>query len=158
MDLSFGMTRLGHRLLGSHHVDESHLAHQILKRRGAGVMLDVGAAFGESLVPFASDGWQVHAFEPDPANLARLRAAFGSVRDVTIVPKAVADEPGQLTLYSSEQSPGISSLTPFTEHHKPAGTVEVRDARRLHAGGGDHSCRLLEGRCRRLRAPRAEGL
>ncbi len=30
-----------------------------------GVMVDVGAHFGESLQPFAKRGWRIVAFEPD---------------------------------------------------------------------------------------------
>ena len=38
----------------------------------SGVIVDVGSHFGESFAPYLALGWQVLAFEPDPANRARL--------------------------------------------------------------------------------------
>lgn len=98
--------------------------HAALKRH-RGVMLDVGAHYGGSLAPFASDGWEVHAFEPDPSNRAHLEARFGGYRNVTIVPKAVSDQANELPLFSSDESSGVSSLVPFTAGHKPTASVEV---------------------------------
>jgi FkbM family methyltransferase len=113
------------KVFGAYGVDESHIAYQILRGGSPGVMLDVGAAFGVSLAPFADDGWTVHAFEPDPHNFAVLAASYGSRANVTLVPKAVSDRRASLTLYTSDESPGVSSLTPFTDKHSPAATVEV---------------------------------
>jgi FkbM family methyltransferase len=88
-------------------------------------MLDVGAHHGASLAPFADDGWEIHAFEPDPANRAQLQSAFGSRPNVTIVPAAVSDEAGEMTLYTSEVSTGVSSLAAFTGDHRPTCRVPV---------------------------------
>ena len=88
-------------------------------------MLDVGAHYGDSLAAFARDGWSIHAFEPDPANRRELESAFGGRPNVKIVPKAVSDAPGELSLYTSDESSGISSLAPFTPGHAFAATVEV---------------------------------
>jgi FkbM family methyltransferase len=105
-------------------VDETGIAFQLLNADGH-VMLDVGAHHGWSLAPFAERGWEVHAFEPDPDNRAVLSDKYGNVSNVTIVPAAVSDQAGSLTLYTSEESAGISSLAPFTESHEAATTVDV---------------------------------
>jgi FkbM family methyltransferase len=117
--------QVGRKILGSYGIDESHMVHHMLRRDDAGVMVDVGAAFGVSLAPFADDGWTVHAFEPDPENFATLEANYGPKANVTIVPKAVSDQRNSLTLYTSDESPGVSSLAPFTENHRPSATIDV---------------------------------
>lgn len=129
--------RLGRRLLGPAQINESYIAHAALKlKKRRGVMLDVGAHYGSSLAPFASDGWSIHAFEPDPANCAELEAAFGQRPNVTIVPKGVSDEPGKRPLFTSGESSGISTLAPFTEGHRLAATVEVITLRDYMAEAG----------------------
>jgi FkbM family methyltransferase len=116
--------RTAKRILGPSQIDESGIAHAVLRDR-RGTMLDVGAHYGHSLAPFASDGWTVHAFEPDPRNRAELEKAFGDVENVTIVPKGVADRPGTLPLFTSPESSGISSFAPFTTGHSAAASVET---------------------------------
>jgi FkbM family methyltransferase len=101
-----------------------------------GVMLDVGAHYGDSLAPFAKAGWTVHAFEPDPTNLAKLVEGHEGETGVTIVPKGVSSEPGSLPLYTSEESAGISSLAPFTPGHKATSTVEIVTLRDYVAEAG----------------------
>ena len=88
-------------------------------------MLDIGAHHGTSLAPFAADGWTIHAFEPDPANRAALEAAFGEHANVIVVPAAVSDEAGEMPLFTSELSTGISSLAAFTPTHTRFTTVPV---------------------------------
>lgn len=88
-------------------------------------MFDIGAHFGSTLLPFAHAGWQVHAFEPDPSNRERLREATRGLDNVAIVPAAVSDEPGSLSLYRSEVSTGISALAPFHESHRAEVVVDV---------------------------------
>jgi FkbM family methyltransferase len=105
-------------------IDETRIAYQFLKPDGR-VMLDVGAHHGWSLEPFAKHGWEVYAFEPDPANRAVLSAKYSPMHTVTIVPVAVSDRPGSLTLYASKESTGISSLAPFTPGHEATATVNV---------------------------------
>jgi len=118
------MKRLAKWVVGPAQINESYIAHAMLRPR-QGLMLDVGAHFGSHLAPFADDGWSVHAFEPDPGNRAELSAAFGRYPNVTIVPKGVSDRPGEVPLFASEESTGISSFTPFTEGHEAIATVEV---------------------------------
>ncbi|MEJ7783663.1 MAG: FkbM family methyltransferase [Solirubrobacteraceae bacterium] len=88
-------------------------------------MLDVGAHYGSSLAPFADDGWSVHAFEPDPDNRARLEYAVGNDPNVTIVPMAVSNASGEMQLFTSDLSTGVSSLAPFTATHRPSVQVPV---------------------------------
>lgn len=129
--------QIARRALGPAQINESYIARAALNtKRRRGVMLDVGAHYGSSLAPFARDGWSIHAFEPDPANRAELRAAFGRRPNVTIVPKGVSDEPGRKTLFTSGESSGISSLAPFTEGHESDATVDVITLRDYMAEAG----------------------
>lgn len=111
-------------MLSGAQMDEVGIVHAALGVR-KGVMLDVGAHHGSSLAEFARDGWQIHAFEPDRANRATLDERFGRHPNVTVVPKAVSDRPGTLNLYTSAESSGVSSLTPFTPDHRMSELVEV---------------------------------
>jgi FkbM family methyltransferase len=105
-------------------LDESVIVYQALGIHD-GLMLDVGAHYGYSLRPFAEHGWTVHAFEPDPANRAHLVMNYDDNERVTIVPVAVGDEPRTMTLYTSHESTGVSSLLAFTRHHEATATVDV---------------------------------
>ena len=107
-------------------VDEVAITRALLlQARSRGVMLDVGACHGATAIPFATEGWDVHAFEPDSTNREGLEAAVVDIPLVTIVPKAVADHPGTLPPYRSDESVGILSLAPFTDSHSAAHVVEV---------------------------------
>jgi FkbM family methyltransferase len=105
-------------------LDESVIVYQALGIRD-GLMLDVGAHYGYSLMPFAERGWTVHAFEPDPANRAHLVENHGGKGRVTVVPVAVGDETRTMTLYTSHESTGVSSLVAFTRRHEATATVDV---------------------------------
>lgn len=131
-------------MVGPLHVDESYLVFRSFSRHERGVMLDVGAHYGSSLAPFAGRGWDVHAFEPDPANREQLAARFGATPNVRIVAKAVADEPGELPLYTSPESTGISSLAPFHESHEPSGVVPVTTLAGYIAEAGVESVDFLK--------------
>lgn len=88
-------------------------------------MIDVGAHVGTSALPFARSGWTVHAFEPDPHNRTELMARASGLANLIVVPAAVSNQPGRLTLYCSDVSSGISSLSAFHESHRPTGDVDV---------------------------------
>jgi FkbM family methyltransferase len=88
-------------------------------------MVDVGAHHGDTMLPFARDGWRVHAFEPDPVNRSYLERSVEGFDNVTVIPDAVSDVRGQATIYASDQSSGISSLSPFTERHEARAVVNV---------------------------------
>lgn len=109
--------------------DEVRLVSEALARqRGrAGMMLDVGGHHGESLEEFAEHGWQVHCFEPNPANhshIARRIAGIGG--KVTVFQVAVSNmSKSGLTFYLSDESSGISSLHAFHHTHKKAFDVDA---------------------------------
>lgn len=106
-------------------MDESLVVHRLLGDAPGQVMVDAGAHYGTTLASFAETGWEIHAFEPDPVNREQLLAAVRSRPNVRVVGKGLADRPGRLTLYRSNESSGISAFHPFTSGHRPAGTVDV---------------------------------
>lgn len=91
-----------------------------------GVMIDVGAHRGGSLLRFARRGWRVIAFEPDPDNRQHLLSKLGDLPEVTVDPRAVgAREERVAPFYASEASSGISSLAAFHPSHREICTLEV---------------------------------
>lgn len=118
--------RLISAALGPGTIDESELLVRLNRGARPGTMFEVGAHTGDSsLLTFASRGWQIHAFEPDPSNRAALQARTSQFSNVIVVPKAVGDQAGTATLFTSTESTGISSLTSFTEGHVASVQVEV---------------------------------
>lgn len=94
--------------------------------RRAGVLFEVGSHQGDdTFLNFARRGWEIHAFEPDPTNRARLIERVAGMSNVTVVPVAVSNEAGKMQLFTSEESTGISSLAPFTDGHRPSVEVDV---------------------------------
>lgn len=90
-----------------------------------GIMVDVGAHFGESFAPYVDLGWKVLAFEPDRDNRAKLlqNTPLGSV---SIYDCAVADrEEDGVPFFASPESDGISGLSAFRETHKEVNRVRV---------------------------------
>ena len=89
------------------------------------LMLDVGAHFGESLKPFKDYGWRILAFEPDPD--PRKKEALRKFESDRVAFKwmAVSDEEGELPIYASDVSTGITSLMKFHESHRVVGHVPV---------------------------------
>ena len=93
--------------------------------RGQGVMIDVGARHGESLMACQCRGWRIIAFEPDPANRAVL-ADKVDPRFVEIVPMAVSDHDAAAEpFFASPESDGVSSLTAFLASHREVARVPV---------------------------------
>jgi FkbM family methyltransferase len=90
-----------------------------------GVIVDVGAHFGESFAPYLALGWEVLAFEPDPANRAKLRqnTATGAIK---LYDCAVADrEEEGVPFFASPESDGISGLSAFRETHREVNRVRL---------------------------------
>lgn len=109
--------------------EESHAVHQAFRSAGysRGVMVDVGAHFGGSLRPFANDGWEVHAFEPDPSNRAHLLKHKGPDWNLTITDRAISLEDDEtLSFFQSAESTGVSTLHPFLDSHESTLTVTTR--------------------------------
>lgn len=116
---------------GKASIDESQVIYNAFQSLDVGdremVMVDVGAHFGGSLRPFATAGWKVHAFEPDPDNRSRLLGSFGDHDSVTINDTAVTPIDGDtLRFFQSAESTGVSTLSPFLDSHTAAHTVHTR--------------------------------
>ncbi len=102
-------------------MNESRYCFNLFKKKGT--MIDVGAHWGTSLLPFVESGWKIFAFEPDPSNRKELKRRF---KDIFIDARAVSNKVAtNITLYKSQQSTGISSLSPFHESHYAAIGVDV---------------------------------
>lgn len=100
-------------------------------------MVDVGAHVGGSLAHFMRRGWQIFAFEPDPTNRQKLSAFVRGNGNVVISDRAVSDVADQeVTLYSSQVSTGISTLSPFHESHRPEAVVRTTTLRDIVAQNG----------------------
>lgn len=106
-------------------VDEVEIVHEILKDK-KGLMIDVGAHFGTSLDSFMKDGWEIHAFEPDPKNRRKLLERIKGKSNVKLSTEAVTNQSGlELSFYSSEVSTGISGLSSFHASHKEVAKVHT---------------------------------
>jgi FkbM family methyltransferase len=116
------------RIRGPSSFSEIEVIHQLLIRdtRDHGIMIDVGAQFGESLRPFRLFNWRVLAFEPDPDPRKRASLAAEEDERVTVVPLAVSDrEQKDIPFFTSEESTGISSLSAFRSSHCHTARVSV---------------------------------
>lgn len=111
----------------SYRPDEIGIAFDLLQLPGyKGVMIDVGAHHGDSLLPFANAGWQVFAFEPDHVNRTRLIEQTGIFPNVHVDARAVSDRSEQgRAFFRSVESDGVSSLKAFLSTHEQAGLVDV---------------------------------
>jgi len=110
------------------HLDEMTVLHQWIGHL-PGLIVDVGACQGSSLISFLKSGWRGIAFEPDPKNRELLvnnvsHAAPGA--QVRFDGRAVSNQRlDAVPFYVSDQSQGIGSLSAFHESHKPGLVVET---------------------------------
>ncbi|PCJ64944.1 MAG: hypothetical protein COA58_11780 [Bacteroidetes bacterium] len=97
--------------------------------KSGGVMLDVGAMFGECSLPFLLHGnWKVHAFEPDKDSIKteKLISLTGRFSDFKLHNLAVTSESGNfIDFFISPESKGISSTLNFTPQHQKSDTVKT---------------------------------
>jgi FkbM family methyltransferase len=104
-----------------------------------GVMLDVGAHFGESFVKYLNDGWKVYAFEPDPNPLKIKELNALKSDNLRIYDMAISNQSNKIMpFYSSDESTGISSLSAFTSGHKlikNVKTITIKDFVELESVG-----------------------
>jgi FkbM family methyltransferase len=112
-------------------VSETDLAHQVLSRHfPSGVMVDVGAHHGSALHPFAADGWQVIAFEPDDRNRSILQQHHGGNPRISIDPRGLSDEVREgVAFFTSNISTGISGLSAFHQSHKESQRIDITTLR-----------------------------
>ena len=111
-------------------VDELFVIYDFfVKNHTSGIMFDVGVHFGESSIPFLRSGWEVYGFEPDKNNFEiverNISENISEKSKFHLFDFALADKPGKLNFYKSEESSGISSLLNFQDSHKSAYTVKV---------------------------------
>ena len=66
-----------------------------------GILIDIGAHYGLSMLPYASRGWQVFAFEPLRSNVAVLRAniRLNSLKSVHVVHAAASRQRGSSVIH-----------------------------------------------------------
>lgn len=104
---------------------EIRIAYNILNAgRQPGLMIDVGAHYGESLYMFADSGWKVHAFEPDPDNLQELELRVAHNKNVIINSSAISNKNEEaVDFFKHETSTGASGLLAFQSKHVLAGKV-----------------------------------
>jgi FkbM family methyltransferase len=94
-------------------------------RKRKGVMIDVGAHYGESFAPYADRGWKIFAFEPDAENRARLKQSV-KLDKVALFDCALSDhEEESVPFFASQESSGISSLSAFRDTHKETNRVHL---------------------------------
>ena len=107
--------------------DENEIIFEVLEDTSAiGIMCDVGAHHGYSLIPFAKAGWQVFAFEPDSENRALLLKNTSMLPTVSVDNRAVSDEVIEsASFFTSNVSSGISTLSAFLPSHETTYTVST---------------------------------
>ena len=81
--------------------------------RPGDVVVDCGANQGDVTGPLAETGAEVHAFEPDPYNLAKLQARFAGVANVHLHAAAVGVAAGSVRLMRAanwDANPDLASV------------------------------------------------
>jgi FkbM family methyltransferase len=75
-------------------------------------MLDVGACFGQMAIPFLSQGWEVHLFEPDPESCAVLERNVSPFGDkARVVATAVSNGDARTISFHKSRTRGLSGLS-----------------------------------------------
>lgn len=107
--------------------DENKIIFDVFQSSAyTGVMCDVGAHHGYSLIPFAKAGWQVFAFEPDPVNRSHLLENSRIYPTVQVDDRAVSDKVEEsIPFFTSKESSGVSSLSAFLPSHESSYTVST---------------------------------
>lgn len=75
------------------------------------LVFDIGACYGARTRVFLKLGAKVVAVEPSKACLKRLEREFANNKNVSLVPKAVADKKGHAKLSICEEEPAISTMS-----------------------------------------------
>ena len=94
------------------------------------LLVDVGAHYGDTALPYLAAGWSAVLLEPDSRNYAVLEKRMRGRQSVHLVGRAAHERPGlELPWYSSPESSGISGFSPFHESHERATTVVTTTVR-----------------------------
>ncbi len=86
---------------------------------------DLGAHLGDKTEIFLKLGGRVIAVEPNPMCLETLRWRYGKNSKVTIVPKAISDQPGTATLHFGRSAAMASLREDWSDGKREAPPVEV---------------------------------
>ncbi len=75
--------------------------------------IDVGGNVGDYTAELRRQNsiLEIHAFEPSATNIERLKSRFASDTLFTLVPFALSDSTGSMTLFSDQPGSGMGSLT-----------------------------------------------
>lgn len=75
------------------------------------VGFDIGAHAGSRLRVWRGLGAAVVAVEPQPAFFRLLQWLYGRSADITLLPVAIGDQPGEATMYISSRTPTVTTLS-----------------------------------------------
>jgi FkbM family methyltransferase len=99
-------------------LDESKVIISLLPPARHGIIIDVGAHFGDSSKKYAEKGYTCHAFEPDPVNREKLLKNTINL-PIYVDARAISNTISvNQPFYRSPESTGISSLTSFRKTHR----------------------------------------
>lgn len=115
-------------ILNRYSKDEIHYVLRYFKSATGpnNIMIDVGAHYGSSLIPFANKKWTIYAFEPNQDNKKTLLKRISKYKNIIVDPRAVSSESDKvLPFYTSKVSSGISGLSCFHESHIKKGEVNT---------------------------------
>lgn len=119
------------------------------------LVVDVGANIGYFTCLAASlvgPSGRVLAFEPDPANIARLESnlALNGLANVTIVPQPASDRPGEVTFFLNSDSSGGNALWDPARFPGNRQSAQERKPQTLQATTLDAEIARLGGRLPKL--------
>jgi FkbM family methyltransferase len=95
------------------------------KKKNHGTMIDVGVQYGQSSHLFLKLDWDVYGFEPDKENSRNIPVAIRDNTRFSLYDIAISDKPGLSTIYTSQESSGISSLLNFHQSHVASDSVQT---------------------------------
>ncbi len=119
------MDRNGERWL----LRELLLAHRAGGARRPFIVVDGGVNRGEysrcvlRLAREIGVAVEIHAFEPAPACVAKLRTAFAGEPTFRLTPSALSDRAGEALLYDGQSGSSLASLVPRAEHSGEKGAA-----------------------------------
>lgn len=117
-------------------LDESLLVYNLLissKNPSDVLVVDVGAAHGSASSRFIRAGARAILIEPHPIRAQKLSSEFKGNQNVSVLQLGISnDHEGEMTLYDSDVSWGISSIKNWHESHFPAHKIQVKRLSDIH--------------------------